>query len=44
VAREGHQLDDYQYLVDARTAMFDDLVWWWRALKAARTVDAAAGA
>jgi hypothetical protein len=25
VAREGHQLDDYQYLVDARTAMFDDL-------------------
>ena len=29
-------LNDYQYLVQSRDAMFDHLVWWGEALKAAR--------
>jgi hypothetical protein len=29
-------LDDYPFLVSARTALFDQLVWWARALKTAR--------
>jgi NAD(P)H-dependent FMN reductase len=36
VVQEGKTLDDFPRLVQARTAMFDDLVWWGRALKTAR--------
>lgn len=36
VLMQGKTLDDYDYLVQARTAMFDDLVWWGDALKQAR--------
>jgi NAD(P)H-dependent FMN reductase len=42
VLMQGKSLDDYPYLVDNRTAMFDHLVWWARALKDAREVTAAA--
>jgi NAD(P)H-dependent FMN reductase len=37
VVRQGKTLDDYPYLIHARTAMFDHLAWWARALRAART-------
>ena len=33
---QGKTLDDFDYLVQARTAMFDNLAWWGRALKTAR--------
>jgi NAD(P)H-dependent FMN reductase len=36
IVRDGHTLNDYEYLVQSRTAMFDHLVWWGEALKAAR--------
>lgn len=36
VARGGRSLNDYEYLVQSRTAMFDHLVWWGEALKTAR--------
>lgn len=36
VVREGKKLDDYGHLVTARTAVFDNMVWWGNALKAAR--------
>jgi NAD(P)H-dependent FMN reductase len=36
IVQQGKSLDDYAYLVSARTAMFNDLVWWARALKNAR--------
>ena len=36
IIQNGHSLNDYDYLVQSRTAMFDDLVWWGEALKAAR--------
>lgn len=36
-ARDGRPLDDFPHLVQARTAMFDHLVWWGLALRAART-------
>jgi NAD(P)H-dependent FMN reductase len=36
ILRGGRKLDDYDYLVQARTTMFDHLVWWGEALKAAR--------
>jgi NAD(P)H-dependent FMN reductase len=36
VIQQGKSLDDYPYLVQAREAMFDNLVWWARALKTAR--------
>lgn len=32
VVRESHTLNDYLYLVEARAAMFDDLVWLARTL------------
>lgn len=35
---QGKPLDTVQYLVEARTALFDHLVWWGNALKTARTV------
>jgi NAD(P)H-dependent FMN reductase len=34
----GKALDDYPYLAEARNAVFDQLVWWGSALKAARDV------
>ncbi|WP_439357056.1 NADPH-dependent FMN reductase [Bradyrhizobium sp. DASA03007] len=36
VVRDGKSLDDYPYLIQARTALFDNLVWWGHALKSAR--------
>ncbi len=33
---KGKTLDDFDHLVKARTAMFDELVWWGRALRSAR--------
>lgn len=36
VMLHGKSLDDYPYLARSRTAMFDQLVWWGNALKAAR--------
>jgi len=32
VMAQGKSLDDYPYLIDARTLMFNQLVWWARAL------------
>lgn len=40
VLTQGKALDEYSYLVAARTVMLDQLVWWARALAAARTVTA----
>jgi NAD(P)H-dependent FMN reductase len=36
IVRNGRSLNDYEYLVQSRGAMFDHLVWWGEALKAAR--------
>ena len=36
VVTQGKKLDDYPYLTEARDIMFDQLVWWGEALKAAR--------
>jgi NAD(P)H-dependent FMN reductase len=36
IIQNGRSLNDYDYLVQNRKAMFDDLVWWGEALKAAR--------
>jgi NAD(P)H-dependent FMN reductase len=36
VMTQGKALDDYAYLIESRTALFDNLVWWGRALKAGR--------
>jgi NAD(P)H-dependent FMN reductase len=40
ILRQGKTLDDYAYLAPARTAMFDQLVWWARALANARALAA----
>jgi NAD(P)H-dependent FMN reductase len=42
VLTQGRALDDYPYLVKTRTSMFDQLVWWARALATARAVTALA--
>ena len=36
IVRDGRSLNDYDYLVQSRETMFDHLVWWGEALKAAR--------
>jgi NAD(P)H-dependent FMN reductase len=36
VLTKGKKLDDYPFLVSARAALFDQLVWWTRALGTAR--------
>jgi len=36
ILRQGRALNDYEYLVRSREAMFDHLAWWGEALKAAR--------
>jgi len=36
VMAQGKSLDDYPYLIEARTLMFNQLVWWARALAPAR--------
>ena len=36
IVQSGRSLNDYDYLVQSREAMFDHLVWWGEALKAAR--------
>jgi len=36
VLKQGRSLDDFEFLVRSRTALFDELVWWGEALKAAR--------
>jgi NAD(P)H-dependent FMN reductase len=38
IMQQGKSLDDYPYLVQARAAMFDSIVWWGHALKPARQV------
>jgi NAD(P)H-dependent FMN reductase len=40
VLMQGKTLDDFPYLAPARTAMFDQIVWWARALANARGVAA----
>lgn len=40
VLLHGKTLDDYDFIVRSRTAMFDQLVWWAGALKAAREATA----
>jgi hypothetical protein len=42
IVQSGLSLNDYAYLVQSREAMFDHLVWWGEALKAARQRTAAA--
>jgi NAD(P)H-dependent FMN reductase len=42
IVQNGRSLNDYGYLVQSREAMFDHLVWWGEALKAARQKTAAA--
>ncbi len=44
VMLHGKALDDYPYLAESRTAMFDQLVWWGSALKEAREATALAAA
>jgi NAD(P)H-dependent FMN reductase len=36
ILQKGRALNEYEYLVRSREAMFDHLVWWGEALKAAR--------
>jgi NAD(P)H-dependent FMN reductase len=36
IVQSGRALNDYEYLVQSRKLMFDHLVWWGEALKAAR--------
>lgn len=36
ILQQGKTLDDYPHLVAARTTLFDEIVWWGNALKAAR--------
>jgi NAD(P)H-dependent FMN reductase len=42
ILQNGRSLNDYEYLVQARKAMLDHLVWWGEALKTARRATAAA--
>lgn len=44
VVQQGKSLDDYPHLVASRTAVFDNIAWWGKALKAARTIEAAKAA
>jgi NAD(P)H-dependent FMN reductase len=37
VLMQGKALDDYPFLATARTTMFDQLIWWARALESARS-------
>jgi len=41
IVRDARSLDDYDYLVQSRGTLFDHLVWWGEALKAARQRTAA---
>jgi NAD(P)H-dependent FMN reductase len=41
VVSHGKSLDDYPYLIEARALMFNQLVWWARALAPARAAHAA---
>jgi hypothetical protein len=41
IVQSGRTLNDYDYLVQSRKVMFDQLVWWGKALKAARQSTAA---
>ena len=43
-ALQGKSFNDFQYLVDARTALFDHMVWWGNALKTARPAAQSAAA
>jgi NAD(P)H-dependent FMN reductase len=42
VVQQGKSLDDYPYLAQSREALFDNLVWWAGALRAARADQALA--
>lgn len=39
ILTQGKSLDDYDYLVRSRGVLFDQIVWWGHALKAAREQD-----
>lgn len=39
VLMQGKSLDEFDYLVAARTALFDQIVWWGNALKTAREAE-----
>jgi NAD(P)H-dependent FMN reductase len=41
IVQSGRSLNDYDYLVQSREAMFDHLVWWGEALRAGRQRTAA---
>jgi NAD(P)H-dependent FMN reductase len=41
IVQQGRSLNDYDYLVQSRNTMFDQLVWWGKALKTARGKSAA---
>jgi hypothetical protein len=36
ILQQGKSLNDYDYLVAARTTLFDEIAWWSNALKVAR--------
>ena len=38
VLTQGRSLDDFEYLRQSRSALFDDLSWWARTLKRAREI------
>ena len=42
VLTKGKSLDDFEFLVSSRTALYDNLVWWANALRAARAARMAA--
>ena len=44
IVQKGAALNDYEYLVQSRKAMFDHLVWWGVALKTAREAEGAKSA
>ena len=44
ILQQGRALDDYPYLTQSRTVMFDQLAWWARALRTARQAPGSAAA
>ena len=41
VLAQGRTLNDFEFLSRSRSALFDDLIWWTRALKSARSLSVA---
>lgn len=42
VLTQGKALDEYEFLVNSRTALYDNLVWWANALRTGRAAGMAA--